>query len=106
MACFIEMGHSSARGFPAMGPKPLKLKSGAFGVKLEGSFDAMIVVSDESGWLHVSNGTHKDKAGVGKSRRIMAGVPRELSGVGGDLYVSFIADSQQHIFEPVKNSGE
>ncbi|MFN7090708.1 MAG: hypothetical protein ACK4P4_09190 [Allorhizobium sp.] len=99
MTCFIELGHASTAGFPAMGPKPVALVSGAFGVKLDGSFDVMLVSSSEDGWLHVSRGPHTDKAAIGKSRRIIAGQQRSLSGVGGGMYVSFIADSQVDVFD-------
>lgn len=92
MTCFIELGHAGSRGFPAMGPKPIELTSGAFGVKLPGSHDLMLVTSDEPGWLHVSKDSHKDKAGIGKSRRILPGIARELTGIGGGMFVSFIAD--------------
>jgi len=90
MACYIETGQSG-RSFPATGPLPVELVSGAFGVKLHGSSDALIVSSDESGWLHVSR-SQKDKAAVGKSRRVFAGQHRELAGIGGGMFVSFIAD--------------
>ncbi|MBL0935523.1 MAG: hypothetical protein IBJ07_12335 [Rhizobiaceae bacterium] len=96
MACYIETGHSG-RVFPAVGPAPVELVSGAFGVKLHGSFDALTVSSDECGWLHVSR-EQKDKAAVGKSRRVFAGQHRELAGIGGGMFVSFIADG--HGFPP------
>jgi hypothetical protein len=98
MTCYIELGHFSASGFPARGPEPIELFSAAFPVKLSGSHDSMIVSSDEPGWIHVSM-EDTDKAAIGKSRRILPGVLRSLSGVGGGMYVSFIADSQTHVFE-------
>lgn len=98
MPCYIETGHGSGRGFPATGPAAVKLNSGAFGVKLSGSFDTLVVSSDEPGWLHVSKTQH-DKAAIGKSRRILPTALRELTGIGGGMFVSFIADSQQDFFD-------
>lgn len=102
MPCYIETGHWG-RAFPATGPLPVQLVSGAFGVKLTGSFDALVVSSDESGWLHVSR-DQKDKAAVGRSRRVFAGQHRELAGIGGGLFVSFIADG--HGFPDPTPNGE
>ncbi|MGV2099041.1 hypothetical protein [Rhizobium sp. 21-4511-3d] len=98
MPCYIELGHASSSGFPAIGPEPMELKSGAFPVKLEGSHDAMVVSSDEPGWLHVGR-EHDEKAAIGRSRRILPSVIRPLSGVGGGMYVSFIADAAKQAFK-------
>lgn len=98
MSCYIELGHVAANGFPARGPAPVELKTGAFPVKLEGSHDAMVVSSDEAGWLHVSQ-DDDDKAAIGKSRRILPSSTRTLSGVGGGMYVSFIADASKQNFK-------
>lgn len=98
MPCYIELGHASAGGFPATGPLPEELKSGAFPVRLEGSYNAAVISSDEAGWLHVSK-DDDDKAAIGKSRRILPGATRTLSGVGGGMYVSFIADAAKQNFK-------
>lgn len=97
MACFIEMGHASSAWFPAVGQAAIQLRSGAFGVKLDGSYNSMVVSTDEPGWLHVSRDQH-DKAAIGKSRRILPNVIRGFGGVGSGLFVSFIADSQRDKF--------
>ncbi|MDR6818491.1 hypothetical protein J2X76_003668 [Neorhizobium sp. 2083] len=101
MPCYIELGHAGAGGFPAIGPRPMELKTGAFPVKLEGSHDAMVVSSDEPGWLHVGR-EHDDKAAIGKSRRILPTAIRSLSGIGGGMYVSFIADEAKNAFKKRK----
>lgn len=97
MACYVEVGASTPAGSPvafsALGPVATLLTSGAAGTLLIGVGETMIVSSDESGWLHVSTTVNTDKAEIGKTRRIIAGIPRVLGGVGGGMYVSFLADA-------------
>lgn len=97
MACYIELGvvPAAAGGqvFSALGSPAIELTSGANGTQITGSADAMVVTSDKSGWLHVSETGATDKAAVGKTRRITANIPRDLGGIGGGMWVSFLADA-------------
>lgn len=97
MACYVELAMTTPNGggyavLSAFGSTALTLTSGAAGTTLVGSGETLVVNSDLSGWIHVSNTVNTDKAAVGKTRRIIANIPNALGGVGAGMFVSFLAD--------------
>ena len=68
------------------------LTSAADGVPLTGTGEALVIFSDESGWLHVSADSATDKAAATKTHRILSGGSRDLGGVRQGLWISFLAD--------------
>lgn len=98
MATYVEQGAAAPTGVhPAVlsyhGVVVYTLTSGANGTQLTGTGEYIIINSDTSGWLHVSDSANTDKAASTKTHRITADVQRDIGGVRKGMWVSFLADA-------------